>query len=164
MVYLLVLRVNTVCKQKGVLIFIVVCDSWDTELNPGPTSLGSSHIPSPVLAGMTGLLSVTHVMCGTTLTVRRAWILPCMESKTTRWIGAWHGNASNVACRQNSQPLYLIQWARLIVAIALIPCQFLTVQSLQILGYQQQRLPKLVYNILDLRQPRGLSLIIRFES
>ena len=36
---------------------------------------------TPVLAGMTVLLSVTHVMCSTTLPVR-AWVLPCMNSTT----------------------------------------------------------------------------------
>ena len=30
------------------VFFIVLCNSWDTELNPGPTSLGSSHFPCGV--------------------------------------------------------------------------------------------------------------------
>ena len=63
----------------------------------------------PGSAGMTESLSVTLAMYGTILTAR-VWILPCMKSTTKPWIGAWHGNASNVAC-QTSQPLYSIQWA-----------------------------------------------------
>ena len=36
------------------VFFIVLCNSWDTELNPGPTPLGSSHFPCGVCEASVG--------------------------------------------------------------------------------------------------------------